>query len=276
MADYGAWEGLGQAIGTGTDAFARARQAKLAATREKEQFDAEAKRQAEKDAADAAQRDFMNKAKTRELDILAGRNSQTGGLKLKPGERYNPQTDTVEAVPGSALYQEQANKFGKDSAALNALKQKGQGTTQAIDEFLGMKDGLESQFGGGYSGQLTRFLNPDAGTRLDNIKAGIRSAGLDMMRQGGSIGQMTEREWPMVEQLMANLSHNASEEEAKIQLEKVKAKIADIQSKAEALQTQEWGNTPFTQPMRTGRGTQQAPQTQSAPPAKRYKIVGVE
>jgi hypothetical protein len=72
-----------------------------------------------------------------------------------------------------------------------------------------------------------------------------------MMRQGGSVGTMTEREWPMVEQLMANITNSISEDEAKFQFEKVKAKLQSIQNEAERLHQLEWANTPYSQPMQT-------------------------
>jgi hypothetical protein len=86
-----------------------------------------------------------------------------------------------------------------------------------------------------------------------------------MMRQGGSVGTMTEREWPMVEQLMANISNATSEEEARLQLEKVKAKLMNIQTEADRVYQGEWANTQFAQEQPSAPATK-----------KRYQIISAE
>jgi len=240
------------------------------------QADAEKKaalnRQLENDAYAKAQDERNYQLKLKELSMKG--NGAPNGMKLKPGERYNPKTDTVEIVPGSDLYQQNANKYSKDAQALSGVKQKTQGGLQAVDEFLNKPGALESQFGKGYTGLVSKYFDPNAKKALEQIKATVRSSGLDMMRSGGSIGQMTEREWPMVEQLMANIDNSLSEDEARFQLEKVKAKLKNIQEQADQINQQEWGNTQFAHPMRTDRAGV-APQAPAAP-SKRYQILGVE
>lgn len=269
--------GLGQGLLAGFQGYQQAR--KLASDEKARKAQAEKQAQTEAQALERQGRTDELDSRYKEAQIAkllfeskgGGKGAVPGGLKLKPGERYNPQTDTVEPVPGSALYQEQAGKHGKDLAGVVSVKQKAGGGIEAIDNFLNTKGAVESQFGGGYSGLVTSRMNPDARANLENIKAAVRSAGLDMMRAGGSVGTMTEREWPMVEQLMANITNSMSEEEARLQLAKAKAKMESIQNEAARLYQLEWGNTPYSQQMRTTPG--------GAPPAgdgKRYKILSVE
>ena len=55
---------------------------------------------------------------------------------------------------------------------------------------------------------------------IQEFKSAIKKQGLEMAREGGSIGQMTEREWPIVESMVANI------DPVKLGLEGTKAQIA--------------------------------------------------
>ena len=55
---------------------------------------------------------------------------------------------------------------------------------------------------------------------IQEFKAAIKKQGLEMAREGGSIGQMTEREWPIVESMVANI------DPVKLGVEGTKAQIA--------------------------------------------------
>lgn len=54
---------------------------------------------------------------------------------------------------------------------------------------------------------------------ISEFKAAVKKQGLEMAREGGSIGQMTEREWPIVESMVANI------DPVKLGLEGTKAQI---------------------------------------------------
>lgn len=232
--------GMGQGAGLGAQMF-RDIQARRAAA----QAEAENKRRWEAEMA----------LKQKALDSKPS-STLPPGLKLSPDQRYNEQTASVEVIPGSKLYQTQAGQHAKDYGALSGTKQKTDAGMKTIENFMSTPGALESQFGAGYSGVLTQHLNPGAKNVLNEIKATIRSAGLDMMRQGGSIGMMTEREWPMVEQLMASINNTISEEDARMQMEKVKAKLKNIQNEAARIYQMEWQGTPFQQ---QGQQMQQMP-----------------
>ena len=64
---------------------------------------------------------------------------------------------------------------------------------------------------------------------IQEFKAAIKKQGLEMAREGGSIGQMTEREWPIVESMVANI------DPVKLGLDGTKAQIAKAVAYAKTL-----------------------------------------
>lgn len=185
------------------------------------------------------------------------------GLKLKPGERYVPETDTVEAIPGSALYQEMSGKAAKDTEIYKTLGQKSREAQEAIDAFLGRPGGVESQFGAGYTGQLTKYTDPGARAALARVRGILTGAGLEKMRSTGGIGQITEREWPLMLQQMTGITESMNEEDARRELERVKSSLEAMRQKSEEVYNTEWGNTPYIKPMRTGPAV--APSAEASP-----------
>lgn len=65
---------------------------------------------------------------------------------------------------------------------------------------------------------------------ITEFKAGVKMAGLNLVRQGGSIGQMTEREWPIVEAMVAAIDPKAGKSQLKSQMDKVLAKVEQIRN----------------------------------------------
>lgn len=173
--------------------------------------------------------------------------------KLEKGEVWNAEAGRVDAAPGSSRFITQQGKFAADKKALDAVTMKAQGAIDKVDEILGPGgtanpgDGFKSNFGG-YNAYLTQYLPGEASDKrkkIDSLKSDLRAAGLEMMRSGGSIGAMTEREWPIVEQMMAGISPVLSEMEAAFQLAKVKTKMQQIRGSAQDDYDTSWRNTQF-------------------------------
>ncbi len=173
--------------------------------------------------------------------------------KLEKGEVWNAEAGRVDAAPGSSRFITQQGKFAADKKALDAVTMKAQGAIDKVDEILGPGgtanpgDGFKSNFGG-YNAYLTQYLPGEASDKrkkIDSLKSDLRAAGLEMMRSGGSIGAMTEREWPIVEQMMAGISPVLSEMEAAFQLAKVKTKMQQIRGSAQEDYDTSWRNTQF-------------------------------
>lgn len=195
--------------------------------------------------------EIESQVKRAQLDQLT-RGGQ-GIPKLEKGEVWNAEAGRVDAAPGSSRFITQQGKFAADKKALDAVVMKAQGAVDKVDEILGPGgtenpgDGFKSNFGG-YNAYLTQYLPGEASDKrkkIDSLKSDLRAAGLEMMRSGGSIGAMTEREWPIVEQMMAGISPVLSEMEAAFQLAKVKTKMQQIRVSAQEDYDTSWRNKQF-------------------------------
>ncbi len=277
MGNESAWAGLGQALQNGADAYSKARAARMANERQSAQdamassaFEAEQKENTP--SFDLGKGLFATRpeaVKMREIEMARKATSGApGGMRLKPGERYNQQTDTVESVPGSDLYQVQAGKYHKDLTALNALKNSATMANEKIDKILGTKGNIESQYGRGYSGVLTGWTNPDAKANIQSLASNLKAQGLQLMKGGGGIGAISEKEWPIMEGLLGRLSSSISEGAARETLGEIKSRLGKMQQDAEGAHDLQWSNTQFVNPMRTGKKGQAGQSAQSMPEHK--------
>jgi hypothetical protein len=174
------------------------------------------------------------------------------GTKLEKGERWNVAEQRIETVPGSKLHVAQSDKHNKDREALKGVETKTQSAISKIDELLSPKyiDGFRANFSGDipYSGAVTQYFAPDARRRIDSLKSDMKAAGLELIRVGGSIGAMTQQEWPIVEQMIAALTPDMSAQEAETQVKKIRAYMEKIKSNAKDAYQTEWGDTQYFKP----------------------------
>ena len=187
--------------------------------------------------------------------------------KLRPGERWNPQTQTASAVPGSDLFITQSGKHSKD---FNALKTMGTTTDQALDKIDYIlsdknKDAFNSNFGG-YNALVTSRYPGAQNMRneIESLKSNLKMAGLEMIRGGGSIGQMTEREWPIVESMIARIDPTLSEDQARGELQKIRAYLERIRNTSKDVYETEWNQTQYFKPV-GGKSQPQQPNPMPSP-----------
>jgi hypothetical protein len=76
----------------------------------------------------------------------------------------------------------------------------------------------------------------------------MKSAGLELIRQGGSIGQITEREWPILEAMIAGISPEMTPEAARAEFTKVRAYMNRLKDNAKDAYQTEWGDTQYFKP----------------------------
>lgn len=170
--------------------------------------------------------------------------------------RYKPGTDELENIPGSAKDMKERDARGKDSDALKSLEASVKLTTDQIDEILDPKKAaaFNSNFGG-WNAYATRLLpgeTQDVKLKIESIKSGLKKAGLEIMRSGGSIGQMTVKEWPIVEGMIARIDPELGEKAAREEFDRIKAYMNGIVTRAREKYSGEWGG--------------QTPQSPSPPP----------
>jgi hypothetical protein len=178
---------------------------------------------------------------------------RTGGgteiPKLRPGEKWNAKEERVDLVPGSELYNKTASKHTKDYAAANSFATKSDDAIKKIDTILdpANKDGFESNFGG-YNAYATRLKSGNTAKirrEIDSLQNALKVAGLDQIRQGGSIGAITQAEWPILQQMVAALTPDLNEEDARIKLQDIKAKFESIKADARDSYATTWDRTQF-------------------------------
>ena len=168
--------------------------------------------------------------------------------ELKKGERWNAEKQRVEAVPGSDIYIQQSQKHGKDFNSVKTVESSTKDALANIDKILDPKneDAFNSNFGG-YNAYATRMLPGETQTiaaaikKLDSL---MSATGAQLMRsQGGAVGSITEREWPILRGLVASLSPTMPEQAARDVIEEVRQRLINLNDIAKETYDTTWGNT---------------------------------
>jgi hypothetical protein len=190
------------------------------------------------------------------------------GVKLKPGERMTAE-GTVEAVPGSDLYTKQKANYTKDYKGATTVVDKIAEAQAKIDRITSEDNasGFAGNFGGYNAAYATQYFpgqTQDVASDIESLKADLKNAGLELIRNGGSIGQITEREWPIIEQQLAALTPMLGEAKARDILANVSARLKNIADRALETYDMQWGDTQFytpvtAKPVTTGAGGATAP-----------------
>jgi hypothetical protein len=172
--------------------------------------------------------------------------------KLKPGERWDPQTQTVQAVPGSAEYIKQQGLHKKDYSTFKSVQEARRLADSKIDYLLDPKnnDAFENLFGGYNAVISSRFPGKTAAAKsaLKELKSNIKNAGLRLIQQGGKIGAITEREWPILEGMIADLETTMDEDSARTKLNDIKSFLARTEANAADEYETTWSNTQYFKP----------------------------
>jgi hypothetical protein len=176
-----------------------------------------------------------------------GRIAQAGQPRLKPGERLTTEGN-IEQIPGSSEYLKQANLHAKDYQGLLTAEDTSKSASDKIDWILdkNREADFNSNFGG-YNALATQYLPgaQDMRQRLFSLKNQMMKAGLDLMRQGGGVGQMTEKEWPIMRDMIQSLSPTLDEQTARDTLKEINARFEKIASNTKAVYQSEWSGTQY-------------------------------
>lgn len=214
---------------------------------------AEQKSQAQdRDARRALERERLNLERYKASKGDGSGRGPGPGTKLEKGEIWNEAEQRIETVPGSKLNIAQSNAHGKDRSSLVAVETKTNSAINKIDEILDPKNqaGFDANFSGmvPYGGFVTGRFAPDSRRKIESLKADMKSAGLELIRQGGSIGQITEREWPILEAMIAGISPEMTPEAARAEFTKVRAYMNRLKDNAKDAYQTEWGDTQYFKP----------------------------
>jgi hypothetical protein len=198
----------------------------------------------------------------REQDAADRAAAGPGGVKLAPGERATPE-GTIELIPGTKAYNTAAKAHTSDNKDAAIVNDKIAAAQDKLDYILDEKnkDGFEYNFGGynaAYIGQnMPVEAAQDMFAKLESLKADLKGAGLEQLRAGGSIGQITQAEWPIIEKQIDSITPYMGEKAARDALTNIKLRLDNIAERATEAYDMQWGDTQFYSPIKaknTGGG----------------------
>jgi len=199
-------------------------------------------------------------------------------VQLQKGERWNPEKQRVEAVPGSQTYNKQKSTQAKDyNAAKNAIREldKTRGTVKALKDTTGFQKAMNtgtvmanapnipvvSNFSGAYDFQ----------TKYKNLKGAVATLGRAAASLQGKLGNMAVQEWKLVSDAIANLDlENMSSDVLDDQLGIISNDLAALDAQVRDAYEKQWGDTQFYDPLE-GQGP-----AETSPSADRPAGVGVD
>lgn len=233
-----------------------------------------AQQQAEREAAAAGQPKPMTeyeaerirldreKAEREAAKDAAIASGEAPPVDLQKGERWNPETGRVEAVPGSTTYNKQKSTQAKDySAATNALRElnKVRGVVTELKNTTGYQKAMNtgtimanapnipgvSSYSGAYDFQ----------TKYKNLKGSVATLGRAAASLQGKLGNMAVQEWKLVSDAIANLDlANMDADVLDAQLDIIANDITALEAQVRDAYEKEWGDTQFYNPL-DSRGT---------------------
>lgn len=180
--------------------------------------------------------------------LIAQQNAQRFGLK--PGERVG-KDGLVELIPGTQAYLTQKGKWAKDLGTWKMGELNINNTVQDIDKILDKKkEQAFSALYGGLSAYATQQIPSDEIQDIRNavqqLRSQFKAKGTQIVRQAGSPGHITEREWPIMEEQLAKLDNpRISAKEARDILENVKTRLIVTSSQMKDVYDSEWAGSQF-------------------------------
>lgn len=194
-------------------------------------------------------------SKIRQLAITAESKRALGpDRRLKPGERWNAEKGVIEAIEGSDLFKKQKATFTEDYKAANSTIDQTEEGLRKLESIIDPKraDAFGYNFGGyaEYAGQFLPGGASDMRKDIESFKSVMKNTGLSLIRMGGSIGQITEREWPIIEKLIASIDPVISEEKARETFEEIKARFQRLIERTRDGYETEYGDSQFYKPLK--------------------------
>lgn len=166
-------------------------------------------------------------------------------------------------TPAQAFKQKQAE--AKSAGQLRGMDNSFENLTSAANAIVN-HPGLGNATG--ILGILTSMPGGDA-AQVDNLlsefKSGVKKTGLDLVRQGGGIGAMSEKEWPIVEGMVADINPKAGKDAVVSQMQKVLAKVDQVRQNAYQTHNEGFDRELSPRTVTATPGKPTAPATPSAP-----------
>jgi hypothetical protein len=172
---------------------------------------------------------------------------------LQKGERWNPEKQRVEAVPGSVTFNKQKSEHAKDfQGAINVDRQL-QDVEDAVTDLMNTSGWQKMTNTGAMMARLPNVPGLssltggyDFQTKLKNLDGVLKTLGRADATTSGKLGNMAIQEWRYVADAIANLDlTNMSADDLNEQLDIIMSKAREIRSNIRAGYDEEWGNSQF-------------------------------
>jgi hypothetical protein len=190
-------------------------------------------------------------------------------VQLQKGERWNPETQRVEAVPGSQTYNKQKSVQSTDyGAARNALRELAKVSGVVSD--LKNTTGYQKAMGTGTVMANMPNIPGVAGftgaydfqTKYKNLKGSVATLGRAAASLQGKLGNMAVQEWKLVSDAIANLDLETMDADVlDDQLNIIANDILRLEAQVRDAYENEWGGTQFYKPLEGGGAGETPPPT---------------
>jgi hypothetical protein len=191
------------------------------------------------------------------LPSMSGRgNVMSNGMpppKVKPGERYNPNTDQVEVLPGSDLERAQSESHSEDASKVSTMANVVDNMVETGNSLLN-DEGFTNLFGKGdaATGALaygTRYLSPGAMAKLEQFKNQLKTQGGALYKEiANSPGSMQKSEWSILEGQLATLSPGMPEKDARDIIKRALDFVRRAKTRRQELYAEQYADTPYYNP----------------------------
>jgi hypothetical protein len=156
----------------------------------------------------------------------------------------------AEVIPGTKSDQKLRGDFSKDEDTVKTIEDSVKATKEKIDFILSPanKSGFESMFGGYNAKFGTQFLSGNTAAvkqKIESLKSEMKAAGLAIMRSGGGVGQITEKEWKIMENMIDSIDSLMDEKDARKVLEEVASRMGQTEIRAKEKFQSEWGESKY-------------------------------
>lgn len=158
----------------------------------------------------------------------------------------------AEVIPGSRTFLAQKNLYAADKSTMDVLESSSKASADKIDFMLKPenKDAFNNLFGGYNAKYATQYMSgktADVKQKLESLKSEMKAAGLQIMRSGGGVGQITEREWKIMENMIDSLDPTMSENAARTVLQDISSRMNAVANQGRQKFNTEWTGSQFMQ-----------------------------
>lgn len=184
--------------------------------------------------------------------------------KVKPGERYNPNTDQVEVLPGSDLERVQSEKHSEAASKVSTIVNVADNMIATGKDLLN-DEGFSNLFGKGdiVTGAIahgTQFLSPGAMAKLEQFKNELKTQGGALYKEiANSPGSMQVAEWPILEGQLATLKTGMPEPDAKKIIQSAIDFVQKAKQRKQELYAEQYADTPYYNPDISGESKSNLP-----------------